>query len=145
MPVYPVVVPPGRGSTMVNESTGVADEAKAEMVGARGGLALAARADHVARAVLLGAEKRAAAVHALGHSGLGWIGRRVRAARILRNARARELRVVVRPVPVARPLPDVAGDVEESVVVGGIGRHLRDAAVGVGVRVLVGEVALVRV
>ena len=39
--------------------------AKTEMVGSRADLALAARPDHVARAVLVGAEKRAAAMNFL--------------------------------------------------------------------------------
>ena len=63
--------------------------AEAEVIARGAHLALAARADHVARAVLVGAEERAAAVHALLLGRLGGIERSVRALRIARDAARR--------------------------------------------------------
>ena len=63
--------------------------AEAEMVRAGADFALAARADHVARAVLIGAEERAAAVHALLLARLGGIEGCCRALRVARDAAGR--------------------------------------------------------
>src|SRR4051794_19851336 len=89
------------------------------MIGAGIDIALAARTDHVARAELVRAEKRAAAVHALFHAGLGGIERARWPLRIAGDGGARgQLRVVVLAIPVGDPFPDVAGDVVEAVAVG---------------------------
>src|SRR5262252_711632 len=87
---------------------------KTEMIGSRAELSFPTRADHVPRAVLVGTEKRSAAMDLLRLARLGRIERRARPARIARNgARGHELCVVVRAIPVARPLPGIAGHVVE--------------------------------
>src|SRR5262245_13689011 len=98
------------------------------MVRAGVDVALAARAHHIARAVLVGAEERAAALDALLVVRLGWIERRGGTVRIARDAAlGRELRVRVRAIPVADPLPHVAGDVVQPIGVGWKLRDRRDA------------------
>ena len=90
--------------------------------------AFAPRANHVARTILLCAEKRTATVDAFLLAGLVGIVRRVRALRIARdNARDSKPGVGVGAVPVARPLPCVAGHVVKAVTVGWKLRHRRDA------------------
>ena len=87
------------------------------------------------------ASERAAAVHALLLRRLTRVERRVRALRVTRDAACGgELRVVVGPIPVAGPLPDVAGHVVEAVAVGRELRHRPDAAVAILARVFVREV-----
>ena len=56
------------------------------MVRAGSDISLAARADHVARAVLIGAEKRSAAMHAFPHAGFVGIERVGRALRVAGDA-----------------------------------------------------------
>src|SRR5688572_7733105 len=101
-------------------TTRVSDAAKPQVVGARAHVALAARADHIARAILVRAEKRPAAMHTLRHAGLTGIERLSGARGIARNRLfGRQLRIIVRPVPVADPLPDVAADIVEAIPVSG--------------------------
>src|SRR5262245_59387638 len=70
--------------------------------------ALAAGADHVPGAVLVRAEKRAAAMDLLRLAGFRRVESGVWPMRITRDrARRSELRVVVGSIPVARPLPGV--------------------------------------
>src|SRR5262245_60132282 len=96
--------------------------------------AVAPTADQIAGAVLVGTEKRAAALDALGHArfcgivAVGWAGG------IDGNLRQRA--VVVGPIPVGAPLPDIAAHVEQIEAVGRKGRHRGCAteAVDAGVR-----------
>ena len=91
------------------------DAPEAEVIGAGAELTLATRADDVARAVLIGAKKRTAAMDALLLAWLGRVVRRIRTGRVVRHGTAnRERGVVVGAVPVARPLPDVAGHVVQA-------------------------------
>src|SRR5262245_60941375 len=116
--------------------------AKAEMVGAGADLAPAARADDVARAVLIGAEKRPAAMDLLGLLRLGRIERRDRAARIACDAACRrELRIVIGTIPVADPLPDVSRHVVEAVRIRGKLRDRREACEAVLAAVAIGKVS----
>ena len=83
-------------------------------------LASPARADHVAGAVLVGAEKRPASMHPLlrdpGSDGLNDdSGPRGLCAT---PPAAASWWVVVRPIPVTHPLPDVPRDVMEPIAVG---------------------------
>ena len=88
--------------------------AEAEVVCAGADFALAARANHVARAELIGAEKRPAAMHPFLHARFSGIERVGRTLRVARDAAdRRQLTVVVRAIPIADPLPDVADDVME--------------------------------
>src|SRR5687768_16333401 len=107
----------------------VLDQPKSEMVCPRRRFALTARGDHVARAVSSGAQVRAAAVHALNPAGPARVVRSIGDAWIRRDARAFEIRVVVVPVPVAGPLPDIAGDIVERVAVRRVRGDLRRAGV----------------
>src|SRR4029077_13908428 len=86
------------------------------MVRARIGLALPAAACDVARAILIGAEERAASVHFLFYTGLAGIETVRRPLRIARERSLRNQRlIVVVAIPVAGPFPHVAGHVVESV------------------------------
>ena len=64
--------------------------------------------------------------------------------RVPRHASGGQLSVVIRPIPVADPLPDVAGHVVQTVALSGELRRL-DATVAVLALVLDGEAALIRV
>src|SRR5204863_8083655 len=100
--------------------------------------AFAAAAGHVAGAVLVGAEKGAAALHALGHAGLLGVEAVRRAVGVAAGASG----IVVRAVPVGAPLPDVAGHVVEAEAVGREARHRRGAREAVFLRVAIREAAL---
>ena len=94
------------------------------MVRAGTDITLPARANHVARAVLIGAEKGAAAMDAFLHAGFVGIERVGRTLRVARDGSGRsQLGVVVGAIPVAHPLPDVPTHVVEPVAVR---RKLRD-------------------
>src|SRR5262245_4858058 len=88
------------------------------MVGAGADLSLAPCSDHISRAVLIGTEERPASHHALRLTRLVGIERGFGPLRIPRDATSRrELRVVVRTIPVADPFPCVASDIVEAVPV----------------------------
>ena len=107
-----------RWLSVINNRRFLFYKAKTQMVCARVWLALAACADHIAGAVLIGAEKRAAAVDALFNAGFVRVVRIVRPMRILGDtARRRKLFVVIGPVPIAAPLPDIAGHVIQPIAV----------------------------
>src|SRR4029079_12460111 len=77
---------------------------------------------------------------------LGGIERTIGAARVARDTAGRgQLRVVVRSVPIADPLPHVAGDVVKPVPVRRKLRHRRETDVRVLARVLVREMSLMTV
>src|SRR5580765_1060846 len=99
------------------------------MVGAGADLALAASAHHIARAVLIAAEEGPAAHDLLRRRRLLRIERRLGAARIACDATRCERSIVVRPVPVADPLPDIARHVVEPVSVGWVRPHGRGTSV----------------
>src|SRR4051812_31067965 len=90
------------------------------MVAGRADFPFAAGADDVARAVLIGAEERAATVDPFGLIRFGGVEGRPRPFGIAGHfARFGERVVVVGPIPIAAPLPDVARHVEEPVAVRG--------------------------
>src|SRR5688572_10308272 len=71
-------------------------------------IALTARANHVARAVLIGAQEGAAAMDAFHHARFARIERGCRTARVTSDDRGRsQFGVVVRAIPVTHPLPDI--------------------------------------
>src|SRR5688572_1412086 len=110
------------------------DSAEADVGAAAVDRPFAPAADEVSGAVLVGTQKRSAALHALGHAGLGRVVTVRRALGIDRLLRQRG--VVIRPVPVRTPLPDVASHVVEREAVRGKGVDGRRSAepVGNGVR-----------
>src|SRR5438874_4009651 len=88
------------------------------MIGAGVHLAFAACAHDVARAVLVVAKKRAAAMHALLLVRLSWIKWRIGASRIVRYAPfVRQRLVIIGAIPIAAPFPHVAGHVVKAVTV----------------------------
>src|SRR5438094_9495815 len=106
------------------------------MVCSRVDFAFATRAHDVARAILIGAEEGAAAMNFLLLARFGWIVGRGWTLRVARDAsHCGESRVIVRTIPVAGPLPDVAGHVIEAVAVWWILCGGRDADVAVVTRV----------
>src|SRR6267378_5992577 len=91
-------------------------------------LSFTPRAHHITCAILIGAQKRAAAMHALFFGGLRRIERSVRPLRVAGDAtQRRELLKIIGAVPVATPLPDVPSHVVESVTVRGKLRHRSNA------------------
>src|SRR4030095_7816254 len=102
----------------------------AKVIGTGIDLSLAARADDVARTILVVAKKRAAALDPLFFRRLRWIERGVGPFGISRYAAGfGQIRVVVRPVPIAAPLPDVARHVVEAISVRRKFRHGRESDV----------------
>src|SRR3954471_4307702 len=99
---------------------------------------LAACADDITGAVLIGTEERTAAVRPFL---LGWFIRIERGGRALWIARDAALfsepRVIIRPVPIAGPLPDVAGHVVQPIAVRRIPRDRRGLDIAVVCRVRV--------
>src|SRR4029077_12313295 len=94
------------------------DATKTKMIGAGIDFSFAACAHYVTRTVLIVAKKRAAAVHALFLVRLGWVDWWTGAARILgRAARFGQCLVIIRPVPIAAPFPNVAGHVVKAVTI----------------------------
>src|SRR5215469_6370605 len=119
---------------------------EAEMIAAARNLALAAAAYQVAGAVLVSTQERSAAQNALLFARFGGVPGRIGPLWIARRpALRRQLLVVIRAVPVAGPLPDVARHVVESVRVGGKLRHRSDARESIRALVLEREMALVGV
>src|SRR5580658_10886635 len=81
-------------------------------------LSLASSADHVARAILIGAKKRTSTLRFLWLSGLGRIEGRLWTVGIPRHAvHTRQLLVVIRAIPIARPLPHVPRHIIKTVAV----------------------------
>src|SRR6187399_3452590 len=118
---------------------------KTEVIGARTHLALATCAHQVSRAILIGTEKRPAALHALGRVGLVRIVGGWRPGWIVGNRVLMHVERVVWPIPVAHPLPYVSGDVDQSVAVRRKLSYGRDPREPVAARVVVGEVAVMNV
>src|SRR5271157_5705238 len=97
------------------------------MIGPRIDLTFAARAHHVAGAILVGAKKRTAFLNALFLCRLGGIEWHFRALRVQRDvAILGKLFEIIGAIPVAAPLPDVASHVVEAVAIGGKRFHWRD-------------------
>src|SRR5262249_46566106 len=116
------------------------------MVCAGADLALAASANDVSRAVLIGTEERTAAMNLFLLGGLIGIVSRVGALGIAWYAAGGdELLVVVRTIPVSRPLPNVAGHIVEAVRIRRELRNRRDPDVAVVTTVFVGEVPFVSI
>ena len=79
------------------------------MVSGRVRLALPSPARHVPSAILIGTKERTTFVHALRYTRLGWVnavGRALWVASYLLCGR--KCLVVIRPVPIDGPLPDIA-------------------------------------
>src|SRR6266545_4473410 len=94
------------------------------MIAPGGEFTFAPRADHVARAILVSAKKRAAALHALGHARFSGIKTVRGTAGITGDtARGEKRFVVVGAIPIGAPLPDVARQIVKAVA---IRRKLRD-------------------
>src|SRR5271170_1326683 len=124
----------------------IGDTAKAKMIRSGGDLALAARSYHVARAVLVGAEKRPATMHFLLLAGFGRIERSVRTLRIARHiTRLGQLVVVVGPIPIGSPLPDISGHVIKAVLIRRKLGDRRQAGEAIRARIFVGEMPLKRI
>src|SRR5262249_18299854 len=86
----------------------------------------AAAADQIPRAVLIGAQIRSAAHDPLGCYGLLRVVAVARTLRVVRErTRLRQQGVIIRPVPVGAPLPDVATHVVEPKPVWWKRRHRR--------------------
>src|SRR5271170_1470019 len=56
-----------------------------------------------------------------------------------------ELRIIVRPIPVGGPLPDVAGHVIKTVAISGIRRDWANADLAIRARIFVWKMSLMRV
>src|SRR5215471_12392008 len=116
------------------------------MVGSRTDITLAPGSDNVPRAILVGAQKRSAAVRLLALLGFGRVPRLGWALGVLcDSASGGQNLVVVGAVPVSGPLPDISGHVVETVAIRWIAPHRSDAGISVFAGVLRGEVALVRI
>src|SRR5262245_26078520 len=80
--------------------------------------AFAARADDVTRTILLVAKKRAAAMNTFLLVRLSRIKRRVRSSRIARDSSfVGQALVVIRPIPIAAPFPNVAGHIVKPIAI----------------------------
>src|SRR5580658_1002914 len=109
-------------------------------------LSLASSADHVARAILIGAKKRTSTLRFLWLSGLGRIEGRLWTVGITRHAvHTRQLLVVIRAIPIARPLPHVPRHIIKTVAVRRKPPDCRDPHVVVFSRVLVWKMTLKRI
>src|SRR5271166_6034043 len=98
------------------------------MIGARIDLTFAASAHHIAGAILVGAKKRPAFLNTLFLCRLGWIECHFRALRVSRDvAGLSKLFEIIGAIPVAAPLPDVAGHVVEAVAICRESAHRRNA------------------
>src|SRR5437763_177010 len=102
------------------------------MIRSRVGCAFPASADFVGRAVLIGAQIRAAAHDALGNAGLAgiiavtgplWISRRLFGGC--------QFGVIIGAVPIGAPLPDIAGHVVEAKTIGRKGANGSIGAIAV--------------
>src|SRR5580765_775202 len=99
------------------------------MVGACGDITFPTRPDHVARAVLIGAEKRSTAMDPFLDAGFVGIERVGWTARVSGDSTSRlKLCVIFGAIPVAHPFPDVPGHVVQAVAVWRKLADLREAA-----------------
>src|SRR5215831_3853030 len=120
--------------------------AKSKVVRTCAYFTLAACADDIARAILIGTKKRSAAMDFLRLTRLRGIERCVRPTRIAGYSTClSELRIIIGSIPVTGPLPHVSGHVIKSVRIRRELRHRRDACVTVFAGVEVGKMTLVRV
>ena len=86
------------------------------MIRGGAGLALAPRSYHVASAMLVSTQKRASLLYPFEYARLSGIERILRALRIACYAPlGGKSLIIVGPIPVTAPLPDVAGHVVEAV------------------------------
>ena len=116
------------------------------MIASRIDLALAARPHDVAGAILIVAEKGTAFVDALFLRRLGGIERAFRAWRVSRDAALLgKFLKIIRAIPIATPLPDVAGHVIEAVAIWRKRFHGRDTGKSVFACVLDRELSLIAV
>src|SRR5215472_16912473 len=126
--------------------TQVCDTAKPKMIGAGRDLALASRTDDVAGAVLISAEKRSTTLNSLRLIWFGGIERGIWSSRIACHPiSCRQLLVIVRAVPVARPLPDIPRHVVESVLIRWILGYWGNANESIFARITHWKVTLVSV
>ena len=116
--------------------------AEADMRHAGIGAASVSRAGAVARAILIVAQERAAALGALRHERLPGIEAALRAGWVHDDLAICAMLVQLAVVPIAAPLPDIARRVEQAVAVGRKRFHRCRADETVGGRVLVRELAL---
>src|SRR5271169_2026523 len=120
------------------------DTSKTEMIGPSGNFAFASCAHYIARAVLVSAQKRSAAVNFLFFGRLRGIKRRVRPLRISRHASCDcQLLVVVRAIPVTGPLPHIACHVIQAVTIRRKLRNWSNPRVPVVSGIGVGKMSLV--
>src|SRR5437764_5441625 len=88
------------------------------MIGARVDFPFAAGTDDIAGTILLVAKERTAAMNAFLLVGLRGIVWRVRSLRIVRNSTfVCEHLVIIRPIPIGAPFPNVAGHVVKAVTI----------------------------
>ena len=122
------------------------DAAKSEMVATGSDLTFPTRADHVTSAILVRAKERAATMHTFLLRRFGRIKRRFRTLRISDYLTGfGDLRVVIGPIPIAAPLPDVTGHVIEAVGVWGKGSGRCQSREAVFTRVLDRKLTLIGV
>src|SRR4051812_10957462 len=117
---------------------GIGDAAEPDVRRAAVGGALATSAGQVARAVEVAAQKRAPTLHALRHAGLLRVVAGIRSLGIAGGTG----RVIVRPIPVGAPLPDVTRHVDQPVPIRRERAHRGGGPEPVGQSVLIGKVAL---
>src|SRR5215467_7072443 len=97
---------------------GILNAAKAQVTRSCADLALAPSADQIPGAILIRAKERATAHGSLWLTRLRRIERGFRSLGVTRRAsRGRELAIIVRTIPVADPLPHIAGHVIQSIAV----------------------------
>src|SRR5215472_12197811 len=102
------------------------------MIGAGAHLTFSTGTNNITRAILIGAEKRTSPHPTLGLSQLTRIERRIRSVWVTRHVPCRgEVLVVIGPIPVTHPLPDISCHIEEAVTIGWILRDSRDSRVPV--------------
>src|SRR6266576_6430966 len=98
------------------------------MIAAGAHLSFAASADHVARAILIRAKERTSPMDAFLLAGLKRVERDIRPLWVVRKTTLlSQLRVIVGPIPIAAPFPDVAADVVQAVAIWRELRHGCDA------------------
>src|SRR5215472_1246458 len=103
-------------------------------------------AHYVPGAILIGAQIRSASMRFFGLVRLGRVKRRVRALRVSRDAAHQsELLVVVRAVPIARPLPHISSHVTQAIRIRRVMCHRRNSDESIFTGVRIRKVALVRV
>ena len=106
------------------------------------GAASVSRAGAVARAILVVAQERPAALGTLRHERVSGIVASLRAGWVHDDLALRTTQVGFAVVPIAAPLPDIARRVEQAVAVGRKRFHRSRPDEAVGGRVLVRELAL---